>query len=68
MDWNDISTANKDGTAIIVTDGETASEVCWKVLAGVGRWSDPHYDEWDWDGGEPIGWMPMPDPKLAMKG
>jgi hypothetical protein len=69
MEWNfDVSSAFLDGRTLIVTDGDTASEVCWKVMAGDGRWSDPHYDEWDWGGGEIIAWMPMPDPNLARNG
>lgn len=62
--WRDISTAPKDGTAILLavlgSSGKYAQQVgSWQV----DRLNDePDGWEWPWTVGRPTHWMPLPPP------
>lgn len=63
--WQDISTAPKDGTEIIVTDGKTPCVVHWikysnPLLGGI--WQGNYYDGYDYEyisGSGPTHWQPL---------
>lgn len=60
MRWRDISTAPKDGTKILITNGKE-TEVCyWDNRLKV--WQGSYYDGYDFEtiNGKPLLWMPRP--------
>lgn len=64
--WRPIGTAPKDGSALLITDGENI-EVCeWECnpyLEDGGRWQGTYYDGYGftYNNGEPTHWMPLPE-------
>lgn len=77
-EWKPIETAPKDGTDILLSNGEVVAEGHWLVIEGGifehrdmdGRWigqdERDDYEDWiDWAGGmlpSPTHWMPLPPP------
>ena len=58
--WQDISTAPRDGTPVLITDGTNVIEAKYRI-----DWQDPMYDEWSYRerlDSPPIKWMPLPTP------
>jgi hypothetical protein len=60
MDWQNISTAPKDGTPILCYEPNTGYI---RVLRWDGNWSDGD----TWDDLEPTHWMPLPEKPKDVK-
>lgn len=59
MKWQPIETAPRDGTRVLIYNGEDVLEARYCF----GCWQDPVYSEWMGDvAGKPTHWMPLPEP------
>jgi hypothetical protein len=63
--WQDISTAPKDGSELLVFDGQSIQVAKWFVVddpqsQGSGFWEN----SWDGAGMSPTHWMPLPPPPV----
>ena len=66
MNWQPIETAPKEGTAILVYDGDIMTTAAWNKMFydEDPEWVILTYDDWDLDSPRfsPTHWMPLPDP------
>lgn len=61
MEWRKIETAPKDGTRILITDGEDVGSAFWgKIRPNEETWTDDGEDS-AWGGPYPTHWMPLPE-------
>ena len=68
-DWQDISTAPRDGTEIIVFAPHIGAPVMARWIAEEEDWLCADYEGGFWlDEDEPIHWLPVPTPPQTGKG
>ena len=64
MEWQPIETAPKDGTPILIWDGEIQYVCAW-VQRTPGDWRWFEFDGEFYHSYKPTHWMPLPEPPLA---
>ena len=62
MEWQPIETAPKDGSKVLLTDGDRTEIAHWWGKAQEGFWEvwtcEPFYEDFK----QPTHWMPLPQP------
>lgn len=66
-DWQPMETAPKDGSYVLIFDGEDVVMARWLKSKINERWSDDWYDDKDYNA-DAIFWMPLPEPPKLENG